>query len=134
MIRSHLNAIENHLLAISKIPANAGHALHKGTPREAFIREFLIKHILQNVPVEKVAFAALVGFIISGSNTPAHLDKSLTATLPNSKLEKLSKSFFSSQRSGAISRMVDLGIVNRERDGVYVKYSLTPTSDLFKMK
>jgi hypothetical protein len=97
-------------------------------------REFLIKHILQSVPVEEAAFNAIVGFIISGSNTPTLLDKSLTATLPERKLEKLSKSFFSSQRSGTISRMVDLGIVARERHGVYVEYSLTPTSDLFNTK
>ena len=51
MLTAHMNAIEESLLAISKIPANSGHSLHKGTPREAFIREFLEKHLNSNVAV-----------------------------------------------------------------------------------
>ncbi|MEU3679269.1 DUF6602 domain-containing protein, partial [Streptomyces griseus] len=38
-------AVEDQLLATSKIPANSGHSLHKGTPREAFIKEFLEAHL-----------------------------------------------------------------------------------------
>lgn len=44
-------AVEEHLLAISRIPANTGHSLHKGTPREAFIREFLETHLNSTVAV-----------------------------------------------------------------------------------
>ena len=51
MLTSHMNAVEAHLLAISKIPANAGHSLHKGTPREAFIREFLESHLNSTVAI-----------------------------------------------------------------------------------
>jgi len=51
MLKSHIDAVEGHLLAISKIPANAGHSLHKGTPREAFIREFLEKHLSKKVSI-----------------------------------------------------------------------------------
>lgn len=46
-----MNAVESHLLAISRIPANSGHSLHKGTPREAFIREFLEAHLNTTVSV-----------------------------------------------------------------------------------
>jgi hypothetical protein len=46
-----MEARENALVAISKIPANSGHSLHKGTPREAFIREFLESHLPQNVAI-----------------------------------------------------------------------------------
>jgi len=45
MLKAHLDAVERHLLAISKVPANAGHTLHRGTPREAFIKEFPISHL-----------------------------------------------------------------------------------------
>ncbi|UZH02626.1 hypothetical protein OJ965_18405 [Pantoea anthophila] len=45
MLLAHMSAVEEQLLATSKIPANAGHSLHKGTPREAFIREFLEAHL-----------------------------------------------------------------------------------------
>lgn len=51
MLKTHIDAVENHLLEISKIPANSGHALHKGTPREAFIREFLEKHLSEKVAI-----------------------------------------------------------------------------------
>lgn len=46
-----MDAKENALVAISKIPANSGHSLHKGTPREAFIREFLESHLPENVAI-----------------------------------------------------------------------------------
>jgi hypothetical protein len=46
-----MEAIEDHLLSIAKVPANSGHALHKGTPREAFIREFLEKHLNSTVAI-----------------------------------------------------------------------------------
>ncbi|WP_197648374.1 DUF6602 domain-containing protein [Sulfobacillus thermosulfidooxidans] len=45
MLVEHINAYENKLLAISRIPDNSGHSLHKGTPREAFIKEFLQSHL-----------------------------------------------------------------------------------------
>jgi hypothetical protein len=51
MLYSHMKAVEEHLLAISKVPANSGHSLHKGTPREAFIREFLEKHLNSTVAI-----------------------------------------------------------------------------------
>jgi len=51
MLKSHMDAIENHLISISKIPANSGHTLHKGTPREAFIKEFLSKHLSESVAI-----------------------------------------------------------------------------------
>jgi hypothetical protein len=46
-----MDAQENALIAISKIPANSGHSLHKGTPREAFIKEFLESHLSENVAI-----------------------------------------------------------------------------------
>lgn len=46
-----MDAVENSLVHISKIPANSGHSLHKGTPREAFIKEFLEGHLSSNVAI-----------------------------------------------------------------------------------
>jgi hypothetical protein len=51
MLKAHIDAVENHLVSISKVPENAGHSLHKGTPREAFIREFLNSHLPSNVDI-----------------------------------------------------------------------------------
>ncbi len=39
------------LLAQSHIPANAGHPLHKGTPRENFLKTFLINHLSERVAI-----------------------------------------------------------------------------------
>jgi len=46
-----MDAIENSLISISQIPANSGHSLHKGTPREAFIKKFLEGHLSANVAI-----------------------------------------------------------------------------------
>jgi hypothetical protein len=51
MLKSHMDAVEQSLLAISQIPANSGHNLHKGTPREAFIRKFLEDHLSERVAI-----------------------------------------------------------------------------------
>lgn len=51
MLTAHMTAVEDHLLAIAQIPTNTGHPLHKGTPREAFIREFLEMHLNSNVAI-----------------------------------------------------------------------------------
>ncbi len=51
MLKSHMDAVENHLVSISQIPANSGHTLHRGTPREAFIKEFLENHLSANVAI-----------------------------------------------------------------------------------
>jgi hypothetical protein len=45
MLQAHLNAVENTLVSMSKIQNNTGHTLHKGTPREVFIKEFLENHL-----------------------------------------------------------------------------------------
>jgi hypothetical protein len=51
MLKTHMDAVETSLLATSRIPANSGHSLHKGTPRESFIKEFLVGHLPPNVSI-----------------------------------------------------------------------------------
>lgn len=46
-----MDAVEQSLLATSRIPANSGHTLHRGTPREAFIKEFLAGHLASSLAV-----------------------------------------------------------------------------------
>jgi hypothetical protein len=45
MLVDHLNNSETLLLALAKIPGISGHPLHKGSPREVFIRDFLRDHL-----------------------------------------------------------------------------------------
>jgi hypothetical protein len=46
-----MDAVENVLLATSRVPANSGHSLNKGTPREAFIKKFLSQHLSERVAI-----------------------------------------------------------------------------------
>ena len=40
MLKSHFDAIEEYLLALSKIQENTGHSLHKGTPSSLSEKSF----------------------------------------------------------------------------------------------
>ncbi len=45
MLFEHFAAVEHRLLCSSRVPGNAGHPIHKGAAREAFVREFLLGHL-----------------------------------------------------------------------------------------
>jgi hypothetical protein len=51
MLKTHFDAIEEYLIALSRIQENTGHSLHKGTPREIFVREFLTGHLSEQITV-----------------------------------------------------------------------------------
>lgn len=51
MLKTHLDEKEALLLHTSRIPANSGHSLHKGTPRESFIKTFLSEHLSERVAI-----------------------------------------------------------------------------------
>lgn len=63
MLTSHMSAIEDRLLASFKISGNTGHGLHKGSPREVFIKEFLEAHLPSTVSIG-------TGEIIDSSSRP----------------------------------------------------------------
>jgi hypothetical protein len=44
-------AIEQHLIVSGRIPASTGHSIHKGTPRETFIREYLQNHLSERLAI-----------------------------------------------------------------------------------
>jgi len=82
MLQSHLAAVEQQLLAISKIPANSGNSLNKGTPREAFISEFLSNHLGQNVQVG-------TGEIIDGDSVAGQKRPQLDVIIARSDLPRI---------------------------------------------
>jgi len=51
MLEAHFDAVEATLLETSRISANAGHTLHRGTPRENLISNFLSTHLSANVSI-----------------------------------------------------------------------------------
>lgn len=87
--------------------------------------EFMIAHIEASVPAEAHAYRAILAAIADGKRTPDDLDEELLQSVAPEIRSKLSPSFLSSQRSGAISRMAELALVRRVKDGVRVSYAAT---------
>lgn len=83
MLKSHMDAIENHLISVSKIPASSGHTLHKGTPREAFIKEYLENHISSNVAIG-------TGEIIDANSQPGAKRNQFDIVIYNKNYPKIS--------------------------------------------
>jgi len=84
----------------------------------------LLEHIATSVPVEDFAYQAVLKGIEQGAKTPESLDDYLVRTVPKSS-EELTKEFVATQRSGVVSRMIDLGMIARVREGVRVSYALS---------
>ena len=86
-------------------------------------KDFLIEHIIRYVLAERFAYRTILNAVIKGENTPDKLDQALKAYVKDQ--ESYTASFLSAQRSGAISRMADLDLLTRSRDGVRVTYEVT---------
>ena len=87
--------------------------------------QFLLNHISREVPAEDSAYRMILQLIGDGLMTPGDLDAALEVEVSQERSQKVSPSYLSSQRSGAISRMTDLSLIERVRDGVKVSYVLT---------
>jgi hypothetical protein len=98
------------------------------SPQEKLSSEeisLLVIHIAEAVPAEAFAFRMIIKAIKSGAATPESLDLYLHEHVAASDSREFRSSFLSSQRSGAVSRMTDLGLVERKREGVRVYYQAT---------
>jgi hypothetical protein len=60
-----------------------------------------------------------------GQTSPEQIDAAMKQYLNEDRACDLSQSFLASQRSGAVSRMSDLGLIERRREGVRVFYAAT---------
>jgi hypothetical protein len=94
----------------------------KFSPEE---RSLLLRHIATSVPVEAFAYRAILEAVQGGNYSPDKIDAALKSYVTEDRAEKLSQSFLASQRSGAVSRMSDLGLIERQREGVRVSYAVT---------
>lgn len=107
---------------------------HQAEPVQKFSVEeiaFLLGHIRSFIPVEEFTFRTLLRAIGEGANTPGKLDEALRPLVPGGSNRSLSPSFLTSQRSGALSRMADLGLISRIRKGVKVSYAITEQGHTF---
>lgn len=88
-------------------------------------KEFLLEHIQSRVPAEAFAYKAVLGAIADGATTPDRLDDALEKYLPKRDTKPFTRAFLTTQRAGVVSRMIDLGLLRRIRDGINVSYELT---------
>jgi hypothetical protein len=95
---------------------------------------FMLGHIQRHLPVEQFAFSATLNAITNGSNTPEMLDAALKKYLPDRKDKPFTLAFLTTQRAGVISRMADLGLVTRTRNGPNVTYVATDLANQFLTK
>lgn len=95
-------------------------------PADKFSSEetaWLLDHVTANVPVEASAFRTILEGLQARCNTPDALDKYVRE---NAKEKAdVTDAFVSTQRSGAVTRMADIGLVRRQRDGTKVTYEMT---------
>ncbi len=90
-------------------------------------KNFLIDQIAKSVPIEDFAYQSILQAIKNGANTPDSLDKALLCYISEEQAQNINMSYVSTQRSGAVSRMTDLGLIKRIRAGIRVKYSISET-------
>ena len=94
-------------------------------------RAFLLEHIRGHVPVEAFAYAVILSLIEKGVCSPEAMNTALAQFLSPGRLSTETKEFVNTQRSGALGRMTDLGLVSHERDGRHVSRGLTPEGKRF---
>jgi len=87
--------------------------------------KLLLSHIATSVPVEAFAWFAILSSIREGHRTPTDVDNFLNRYRKDSVDEQISDDYVSTQRSGAVSRACDLGLLRRIRSGVRISYELT---------
>jgi hypothetical protein len=101
---------------------------------------FLVEHIRKHVPQEVSAYVAIIDGIKEKANTPEKLDEYLCQRFQLRVVEKadptkrdeITKTFLSTQRTGAISRMADLNLLWREKKGLNVSYVVSHPGECFR--
>jgi hypothetical protein len=91
---------------------------------------FLHEHIRSAVPAERSALVTVLTAVKQGAVNPEAVDAFLRQFFP-AQTADLSAPFLATQRTGAISRAVELKLLRRDRHGVRVSYLLEPAAELF---
>jgi hypothetical protein len=94
----------------------------------------LLAHIKDFVPEEASAYHAILDAIQSGANTPDAVDAYLRHRFNLPTEQAMTKTFLTTQRTGAISRLADLGLLARQKAGLKVSYTITPQGNNYHLK
>ena len=99
-------------------PVIDGNYLEKSISNEE--SSFYLQHILKHAPGEVKALGMIISMIYENLNQPNKMNDEIAKRYP-----KWSKAKCVTNRSGAIGRAVDLGLVQRNRKGNEVTYQLS---------
>jgi len=94
-------------------------------------RAVLVAHISRHVPAEDFAYRTILGAISDGADSPEKLDAVLKGYLSARTEKPFTDAFLTTQRSDVISRMGDLGLIDRVREGIRVTYVVTNRGTLY---
>jgi hypothetical protein len=84
---------------------------------------FYINHIKENVKGEYEAVKWILNQIDNGKNEREMLNEVITKTF--GKVWKATPAVINTQRAGLTARIYELGLIEKEKEGIYVKYKLS---------
>jgi hypothetical protein len=87
--------------------------------------EYLLSHIRQHVPIEHSAYLLILNGVAAGADTPEKLDQLCKQHVSSDRKDDLSDAFITTQRTGAVSRLNELGLIGRRRERNRVTYFVT---------
>ncbi|HXQ34445.1 MAG TPA: hypothetical protein VN843_10560 [Anaerolineales bacterium] len=87
--------------------------------------EYLLSHIRQHVPIEHSAYLLILNGVAAGADTPEKLDQLCKQHVSADRKDDLSDAFITTQRTGAVSRLNELGLIGRRRERNRVTYFVT---------
>jgi DNA-binding HxlR family transcriptional regulator len=88
--------------------------------------DFYMTHIHRVLPREWELCHRIIESIVDGNGTPAMVDQVIKRTLPS-----LNSSMVAPTRAGIISRLDEIGLVQRRQNGLRVSYALTERGESF---
>jgi hypothetical protein len=83
--------------------------------------------VLGCVPEQTSAYAAVIDATQSSANNPDAVDKCLRQSFKLPTKQAISQTFLTTQGTGAIARLPDLGLADREKQALRVSYLATQT-------
>jgi len=83
--------------------------------------DFYLDHITRRVPWEAAAFKVILSILADGITGREEVNREITNRLS----VPWSKAHVNTERAGSMARMFQLGLLDRERDGIKVEYKVT---------
>lgn len=124
---SELIGITKEGIEFSKIE---NHVIDKKEFKKSLSEEevnFYLEHIRKNVLGEAKSMRLILNSIQGGITTRDEINKELRKNVP----EKWSDKVVNTQRAGLMSRMYELGLINKKKKGIYVEYIITDKGNVF---